>query len=110
MLLVKQLQSFMASLRGNIDDAQQYMNLWAIQRDVTMDGGDVSRLVDIAFLEYTNLDLRIADYHHLATYFGSTIKQSYCTEFPMDETLGHSSATITQHYANCSNDHRFMDN
>jgi hypothetical protein len=32
--------------------AQQYMNIWAIQRDAAMDGRDVSRLVATAFLEY----------------------------------------------------------
>jgi len=51
----------------------------------------------------------IADYRHLAAYFGGAIKQSYCMEFPIDETSGHSSATAAQHYANCSNDHKFMD-
>jgi hypothetical protein len=66
------------------------MNLWAIQRDVAMDGEDVSRLVATAFLEYANLDLGIADYRHLAAYFGGAIKQNYCTKFPIDETLGHS--------------------
>ncbi len=30
-------------------------------------------------------------------------------EFPIDETSGHFSATAARHYANCSNDHRFMD-
>jgi hypothetical protein len=85
------------------------MNLWAIQRDAAMDGKDVSCLVTIAFLEYANLDLRIVDYRHLATYFGNAIKQSYCTKFPIDETSGHSSTTVARHYANYSNDHRFMD-
>jgi hypothetical protein len=103
------MQSFIAGLRGNIDTAQQYMNLWAIQRDAAMDGENVSRLVATAFLEYANLDLGIADYRHLAAYFSSAIKQSYCTEFPIDKTSGHSSATAARHYANCSNDHRFMD-
>jgi hypothetical protein len=31
MLLVRPVQSFIAGLRGNIDAAQQYMNVWAIQ-------------------------------------------------------------------------------
>jgi hypothetical protein len=62
------------------------MNLWAIQQDAAMDGEDVSRLVATAFLEHVNLDLRIADYCHLAAYFGGAIKQSYCMEFPIDET------------------------
>ncbi len=109
MLLVRPVPSFMAGLRGNIDAAQQYMNVWAIQRDATMEGGHVSRLVAAGFLEHANLDLGIADYRHLAAYFSGAIKQSYCTEFPIDETSGHSSATAARHYANCSNDHRFMD-
>jgi hypothetical protein len=67
------------------------MNIWAIQRDVDMDGEDVSCLVTTTFLEYANLDLRIANYH-LVAYFSSAIKQSYGTEFPIDETSGHSSA------------------
>jgi hypothetical protein len=75
-----------------------------------MDGGDVSSLLATAFLEHANLDLGMADYPHLAAYFGGSIKQSYCTEFPIDETSGHSSATVAKHYVNCSNDHRFMDN
>ncbi len=74
-----------------------------------MNGEDVSRLVAIAFLEHANLDLGIADYRHLAAYFGGAIEQSYCTEFPIDETSGHSSTTAARQYANCSNDHRFMD-
>jgi hypothetical protein len=86
MLLVRPVQSFIAGLRGNIDAARQYMNLWAIQQDAAMDGEDVSRLVATAFLEHVNLDLRIADYCHLAAYFGGAIKQSYCMEFPIDET------------------------
>ncbi len=109
LLLVRPVQSFIAGLSGNVDVAQQHMNLWAIQRDAAMDGEDVSRLVATAFLEYANLDLGIADYRHLAAYFGGAIKQSYCTEFPIDETSGHSSATAARHYAICSNDHRFMD-
>jgi hypothetical protein len=86
------------------------MNLWAIQRDAAMDGEDVSRLVATAFLEHANLDLGIADYRHLAIYFGGAIKQSYCTEFPIDKTSGHSSTTTARQYANYSNDHIFMDN
>jgi hypothetical protein len=74
-----------------------------------MDGEDVSRLVATAFFEHANLDLGIADYRHLVAYFGGAIKQSYCTEFPIDETSGHSSTMAAQQYANCSNDHRFMD-
>ncbi|CAK9856543.1 unnamed protein product [Sphagnum jensenii] len=74
-----------------------------------MEGAHVSRLVAAAFLEHANLDIGIADYRHLAAYFGGAIKQSYCTEFPIDETSGHSSATAARHYASCSNDHRFMD-
>jgi hypothetical protein len=109
MLLVRPVQSFIAGLRRNMDAARQYMNLWAIERDAAMDGEDVSRLVAGAFLEHANLDIGIADYRHLAAYFSEAIKQSYCTEFPIDETLGHSSATAARHYANCSNDHRFMD-
>jgi hypothetical protein len=85
------------------------MNLWAIQRDAAMDGEDVSRLVANAFLEYVNLDLGIADYRHIVAYFGNAIKQSYCTEFPINETSGHSSTMAARHYANCSNDDRFMD-
>jgi hypothetical protein len=61
-----------------------------------MDGEDVSHLVATAFLERANLDLRITDYRHLAAYFGSAIKQSYCTKFPIDETSGHSSSTAAQ--------------
>jgi hypothetical protein len=109
MLLVKSVQSFIAGLRENIDAAQQYMNVWAMERDAAMDGGDVSRLVATAFFEHANLDLRIAAYRHLPAYFGGTIKQSYCTEFPIDETSRHSFAMAARHYANCSNDHRFMD-
>ncbi len=101
--------TFLAGLRGNIDAALQYMNVWAIEQDAAMDGGDVSSLVGTAFLEHANLDLGIANYRHLATYFGNAIKQSYCTEFPINETSGHFSATAARHYANCSNDHRFMD-
>jgi hypothetical protein len=74
-----------------------------------MDGEDVSRFVADAFLEHVNIDIGIADYRHLAAYFGGAIKQSYCTKFPIDETSGHSSATAARHYANGSNDHRFMD-
>ncbi|CAM6005359.1 unnamed protein product [Sphagnum balticum] len=74
-----------------------------------MDGGDVSSLVATAFREHANLDVGMADYRHLAAYFGGSIKQNYCTEFPIDETSRHSSATAARHYANCSNDHRFMD-
>jgi superfamily II DNA or RNA helicase len=92
-----------------MDAARQYMNLWAIERDAAMDGEDVSCLVAGAFLEHANLDIGIADYRHLVAYFGGAIKQSYCTKFPIDETSGHSSATAARHYANCSNDHRFMD-
>jgi hypothetical protein len=73
-----------------------------------MDGEDVSRLVATAFMEHANLDLGIADYRHLVAFFGGAIKQSYCMEFPI-ETSGHSSTTAARHYANCSNDHRFMD-
>ncbi len=83
----------LVGLRGNLDVARQYMNLWAIQRDVAMNGEDVSRLVATVFVEYANLDLGIADYHHLAVYFGNAIKQNYCTEFPIDKTSGHSSTT-----------------
>jgi hypothetical protein len=39
-----------------------------------MDGKDVSHLVAITFLEYANLDLGIANYRHLAVYFGGAIK------------------------------------
>jgi hypothetical protein len=95
MLLVRPVQSFIVGLRGNINVARQYMNLWAIQRDV-------SRLVATTFLEHVNFDLGIADYHHLAAYFDGAIKQSYCTEFPIDETSGHSSTTAARQYANCS--------
>ncbi|CAN5950579.1 unnamed protein product [Sphagnum jensenii] len=109
MLLVRSVQSFIAGLRGNKDAARQYMNLWAIQRDAAMDGEDVSRLVAMAFFEHTNLDLGMADYRHLAAYFGGAIKQSYCTKFPIDETSGHFSTTAARQYANCSNDHRFLD-
>jgi hypothetical protein len=109
MLLVRPVQSFIAGLRGNIDAAQQYMIVWAIQRDAAMEGGHVSRLVATGFLEHANLDLGIADYRHLAAYFGGAIKKNYCTKFPIDETSGHSSATAARHYAICSNDHRFMD-
>ncbi len=103
------MQSFIAGLRGNIQAARQYMNLWAIQRDAAMDGEDVSRLVATAFLKHANLDVGIADYRHLAAYFDDAIKQSYCTKFPIDETSEHSSTTAAQQYANCSNDDRFMD-
>jgi hypothetical protein len=51
------------------------MNVWAIQRDAAMEGGHVSRLVAAGFLEHANLDLGIADYRHLAAYFGGTIKK-----------------------------------
>ncbi len=61
------------------------------------------------FLEHANLNLGIADYRHLAAYFGDAIKQNYCMEFPIDKTLGHSSTTAARQYANCSNDHRFLD-
>jgi hypothetical protein len=71
------------------------MNIWVIQRDATMDGGNVSHLGATTFLEYANFDLRIANYRHLVAYFGGAIKQNYCSEFPIDETLGHSSTTAT---------------
>jgi hypothetical protein len=74
-----------------------------------MDGQNVSHLVATAILEYANLDLKITNYHHLVANFGDTIKQSYCMEFLINETLGHSLATTARHYANSSNDHRFMD-
>jgi hypothetical protein len=61
-------------MHGNIDVAQQYMNIWAIQRDAAMDGQNVSHLVAIAFLEYVNLDLGIADCCHLVVYFSGAIK------------------------------------
>jgi len=93
MLLVRSVQSFIAGLRGNIDATRQHMDLWVIQRDVAMDGEDVSRLVTTAFLERANLDLGIADYRHLAAYFGSAIKQSYCMKFPIDEMSRPSSTT-----------------
>jgi len=109
MLLVRLVQSFVASLRGNMDVARLYMNLWAIERDATMDGENVLRLVADAFLEHVNIDIGITYYHHLAAYFSEAIKQSYCTEFPINEISGHSSAMAARHYANCSNDHRFMD-
>jgi hypothetical protein len=109
MLLVRPVQSFVVGLRGNTDAAQQYANVWAIERDAPMDGGDVSGLVATAFREHANLDLGMADYRHLAAYFGGSIKQSYCTEFPIDERSGHSSAIAAKHCANCSNDHRSMD-
>jgi len=86
------------------------MNIWAIQQNTTMDGQDVSCLVAITFLEYANIDLGIVDYHHIAAYFGSTIKQNYCTKFPIDETSRHSLTKDAQYYANHSNDHRIMDN
>jgi hypothetical protein len=75
-----------------------------------MHGRDVSRLVAITFHKHANLDLGIENYRHLTAYFGGTIKQSYCTEFPIDKTSGHSLATVARHYANYSSDHRFMDN
>ncbi|CAK9868447.1 unnamed protein product [Sphagnum jensenii] len=109
MLLVRPVQSFIAGLRGNIDVAHQYANVWAIERDAPMDGGHVSSLVATAFREHANLDLGMADYRHLAAYFGGSIKQSYCTEFPIDKTSRHSSAIAARHYVNCSNDHRFMN-
>ncbi len=109
MLLVRVVQSFIAGPWGNIDATRQYMNLWAIQRDAAMDGEDVSRLVATEFLEHANIDLGIVDYRHLAAYFGGDIKQSYCTEFFIYKTSGHSSTTAAREYANCSNDHRFMD-
>ncbi|CAK9208412.1 unnamed protein product [Sphagnum troendelagicum] len=77
MLLVRPVQSFIASLRGNNDAARQYMNLWTIQRDAAIDGKDVSRLVAMAFLEHANLDLGMADYRHLAAYFGGAIKKNH---------------------------------
>jgi hypothetical protein len=67
MLLVRPVQSFIAGLPGNINAAQQYMNVWAIQRDAAMEGRHVSRLVAAGFLEHANLDLGIADYRHLTT-------------------------------------------
>jgi hypothetical protein len=73
MLLMRPMKSFIADLSENVDVAQQYTNLWVLQRDVAMDGEDVSRLVAIAFLKYANLDIRIADYRHLAAYFGDAL-------------------------------------
>jgi hypothetical protein len=109
MLLVRLVQSFIVGLRENNNAAQQYMNLWAIQRDAPMDGENVSRLVATAFFEHANFDLGIVDYRHLVAYFGDAIKQSCCTEFPIDETSGHSSTTGARQFASCSNDHRFLD-
>jgi hypothetical protein len=106
---VRPKQSFIVGLCGNINATQQYMNIWVIQQNAAMDGQNVSHLVATAILEYANLDLRITNYHHLVANFGDTIKQSYCTEFPINETLGHSLAMTARHYANSSNDHRFMD-
>jgi hypothetical protein len=103
------VQSFIVGLSGNVDAIQQYTNLWAIRRDVVMDGENVFRLAAITFLEYANLDLRIANYRHLIAYFGGTIKKSYYMEFPIDETSGHLLTMVARHYTNCSNDHRFMD-
>ncbi len=78
------MQSFIVSLRGNIDATQQYMNIWAIQQYAAMDGQDVSRLVANAFLEYANLDLGITDYCHLAAYFGDTMKNKVIAcNFPL---------------------------
>jgi len=87
------MQSFIVGLLGNINVAQQYMNIWAIQQDVAMDGKNVSRLVATTLLEYANLDLGITKYRHVVVYFGGTIKQNYCTKFPIDETSRHSSTT-----------------
>ncbi|CAK9205221.1 unnamed protein product [Sphagnum troendelagicum] len=97
-LLVRPVQSFIAGLRENNDAARQYMNLWAVQRDAAMDGEDVSRLVATAFLEHANLDLGFTDYRHLVAYFGGAIKQSYCTEFPIDEMSGHSSTMTARQF------------
>jgi hypothetical protein len=94
MLLVRLVQLFIAGMCGNIDAARQYMDLWAIQRDAAMDSEDVSRLVATAFLKHANLNLGIVDYRHLATYFGGAIKQSYCTEFPIDEISRHFSTMV----------------
>jgi hypothetical protein len=74
MLLVRPMKLFIANLSGNVNVAQQYTKLWALQRDVAMDGEDVSRLVAIAFLKYANIDIRIVDYRHLAAYFGDALK------------------------------------
>jgi len=84
------------------------MNVWAIQQDVAMDGRHFSRLVAARSFEYANFDLGIVNYRHLVAYFGNTIKQSYCMKFPIDETSEHFSVTAAQHYANYSNDHKFM--
>jgi hypothetical protein len=108
MLFVRPVQSFIAGLCAHVDVAREYMNIWAIRQDAAMDGRDIARLVAAGFLDYANLDLGIANYRHLVAYFGGTVKQNYCTEFPIDETSEHSSATATRHYANCSNDHIFM--
>jgi hypothetical protein len=77
--------------------------------NVVLDGQDVFHLLAIASFEYANLDLGITNYRHIVVYFGDAIKWSYCMEFPIDKTLGHSSSIIAWHYANCLNDNRFMD-
>jgi hypothetical protein len=76
------------------------MNLWAIQRDVAMDGGDVSHLVATAFFEYANPYLGIADYHHFVAYFDIAIKQSYYTKFSHQRNIralfSHGCTTLCQ--------------
>ncbi len=83
------MPSFIVGLHGNIDVAQQYMNIWAIQQDAAMDYQDVSRLVAIAFLEYANLDIGITYYHHRAIYFGGAMKNKIIAHnFPLMKHKG----------------------
>jgi len=78
------MPSFIVGLHGNINVAQQYMNIWAIERDVTMDCQDVFYLVATAFLEYANINLGIINYHHLAIYFGDAMKNKVIARnFPL---------------------------
>jgi hypothetical protein len=88
MLLVRPVQSFIAGLRGNMDAARQHMDLWAIQRDVAMDGEDVSYLVATAFLEHVNLDLGIADYRHLGATSAVPSSKVIAQNFPSTRHLG----------------------
>jgi hypothetical protein len=66
--------------------------------------------VATAFFKYANLDLRIVDYRHLVAYLHDANKQIYCTEFPIDKNIRAFFSMATRHYANYSNDHRFMEN
>jgi hypothetical protein len=85
------------------------MNIWAIQQDATMGGRDGFLFGGHSIPWVCKSWSRDCKFCHPIVYFGNDVKLNYYTKFPIDNTLGHSSTTTTWHYANCSNDHKFMD-